>query len=95
MFSLDQFLTTTPWEVNATRIRFQDCRTGEIYERTIFRPGQSVNFARLGPELQHYGYNLLWIDDTPGMFPGRLNWSEIFGQFFEEEGTPHEQQPSA
>ena len=86
MFSLDQFLTTSVVDVNATDIRFQDARTGEIFNRTIFRPGKFVDYSHLGPELAHYGYILLWIDDQPGNIPGRMNWSDVFGKFIQEEG---------
>ena len=87
MFNLEKFLTTSPIDVNATNIRFQDSRSGEIYNRTIFRPGKSVNFKRLGEEMAHYGYILLWIDDQPGNIPGRMNWSDVFGKFVQEEGS--------
>ena len=40
MFDLDTFLTTSVVDVNATDIRFQDSRTGEVFQRTIFRPGK-------------------------------------------------------
>ena len=42
MFDLENFLTTSPIEVNATDIRFQDSRTGEVFSRTIFRPAITV-----------------------------------------------------
>ena len=86
MFNLDQFLTSTVCDVNATDIRFQDARTGEVFTKTIFRPGRSINFKRLGEEMAHYGYTLLWIGD-PGNIPGRMNWSDVFGKFIQEEGT--------
>jgi len=87
MFDLENFLTTSPIEVNATNIRFQDNRTGEVMTRTIYRPGKAVNFQRLGEELRHYGYNLLWVDDQPGDIPGKLNWSDVFGQFIQQEAA--------
>ena len=86
MFDMEKFLTTSVCDVNATDIRFQDSRTGEIFSRTIFRPGKSLNYQTLGKELAHYGYILLWMDDQPGNIPGRLNWSDIFGKFIQEEG---------
>ena len=85
MFDLDSFLTTSPIEVNATNIRFQDARTGEVYNRTIFRPGKVLSFPALSKELAHYGYTLIWVDDTPGNIPGRMNWSDVFGKFIQEE----------
>ena len=87
MFDLEKFLTTSPIEVNATNIRFRDSRTGEIFNRTIFRPGKTITFQTLGKELAHYGYILLWVDDTPGNIPGRMNWSDVFGKFIQEEGA--------
>ena len=84
MFSLDKFLTTTKCEVNATDITFKDMRTGETFRRTIYRPGNAVSFSRLGEEMSLYGYQLLTIGD-PGNIPGRINWSEIFGKFIQEE----------
>lgn len=86
MFDLNKFLTTSPIEVNATDIRFQDSRTGEVFTRTIFRPGKSINFQSLGKELSHYGYILQWVNDEPSNIPGRMNWSELFGRFIQEEG---------
>ena len=85
MFDIDKFLTTSTVSVNATAIRFQDARTGETFNRTIFRPGNAVSFKRLAEEMQHYGYILLWVDDQPGDVPGKLNWSDIFGQFIQQE----------
>ena len=87
MFDLNKFLTTSPIEVNATNIRFTDSRTGETFSRTIFRPGRCVTFPTLAKELAHYGYILEWVDDTPGNIPGRMNWSDIFGKFIQEEGS--------
>ena len=86
MFSLDQFLTSSVVDINATDIRFQDSRTGEIFNRTIFRPGKCLSFKRLGEEMAHYGYILLWINDQPSNIPGRMNWSDVFGKFIQEEG---------
>ena len=86
MFDLEKFLTTSVVDVNATDIRFQDARTGEIFSRTIFRPGQQISFKRLGEEMAHYGYILLWIDDQPSNLPGHMNWSDVFGKFLQEEG---------
>lgn len=84
MFDLENFLTTSPIEVNATDIRFQDSRTGEVFSRTIFRPGKNVNFPQVAKELAHYGYILLWMDDNPGNIPGRMNWSDVFGSFIQQ-----------
>lgn len=85
MFDIDDFLMTTPIEVNATDIRFRDSRTGEVLTRTIFRPGKNVNFPRLAKELAHYGFILEWVDDNPGNIPGRMNWSDVFGSFIQQE----------
>lgn len=85
MFDLEKFLTTSPIEVNATNIRIQDMRTGEILTKTIYRPGKSIAFPTLAKELGLYGYALLWVDDTPGDIPGKMNWSEVFGTFIQEE----------
>ena len=84
MFDLDTFLTTSVVDVNATDIRFQDSRTGEVFQRTIFRPGKSTAFPTLAKELAHYGYILLWVDDNPGNIPGRMNWSDVFGAFIQQ-----------
>ena len=85
MFDIEKFLTTSPIDVNATSIRFQDSRTGEIYNRTIYRPGKNIVFPQLAKELNYYGYILVWVDDEPGDVPGRMNWSEIFGKFIQQE----------
>lgn len=85
MFDLEKFLTTSPIDVNATDIRFQDTRTGEVYNRTIFRPGKNVSFPVLAKEMAHYGYILLWTSDEPGDVPGQMDWSEIFGKFLQQE----------
>ncbi len=84
MFDLDKFLTTTPYEVNATEITFKDMRTGKTIKRTIYRPGNTISFQKLGEEMGRYGYLLLAIGD-PGNIPGRMNWSEIFAQFIQSE----------
>lgn len=85
MFSLEKFLTTTPLEVNATDITFKDMRTGETMRRTIYRPGNAISFKNLGEEMSKYGYLLLNVGD-PGNIPGRMNWSDIFGKFLQNEG---------
>ena len=85
MFDLDRFLTTTPISVNATNIRFTDNRSGKVYSRVIYRPGIRIDFARLAKEMERYGYHLDWVDDEPGDVPGRMNWSDVFGKFFQQE----------
>lgn len=85
MFDLDKFLTTSMAEVNATNIRFKDARTGEVFSRTIFRPGKGISFQNLAKELGIYGYVLLWVDDQPGNIPGKINWSDVFGKFIQEQ----------
>lgn len=87
MFDIDTFLTTSSIDVSATSIRFQDSRTGEVYNRTIFRPVKNITFATLAKEMAHYGYILLWTDDEPGDVPGRMNWAEIFGNFIQQESV--------
>jgi hypothetical protein len=87
MFDIEKFLTETVVDVNATDIRFQDARTGEVYTRTIFRPGKCVTYPVLAKELAHYGYTLLWINDEPSNVPGKMNWSDVFGQFVQQEGV--------
>lgn len=87
MFDLDNFLTTSPIDVSATNIRFQDSRTGEVYTRTIFRPVKTLSFPVLAKEMAHYGYILLWADDEPGDVPGKMDWSEIFGKFLQQESV--------
>jgi len=89
MFDLEKFLTSTPLEVNAQEITFKDMRTGQTFKRTIYRPGNAVNFAKLGTELSRYGYRLTNIG-KPGNVPGRMNWSEIWGQFFQSTGIEEE-----
>ncbi|MBQ1508525.1 MAG: hypothetical protein IIZ47_03815 [Erysipelotrichaceae bacterium] len=89
MFDLDKFLTSTTCEVNATDITFKDMRTGKTYRRTIYRPGSSVNFSRLGEEMSKYGYKLLNTGD-PGNIPGKIDWSQIFGRFLQEEPAEEE-----
>jgi len=84
MFDLDSFLTTSAIEVNSTNIRIQDARTGEILNKKIYRPGKNIVFPRLAKELSHYGYILLWVDDTPGDIPGKMDWSEVFDRFIGE-----------
>lgn len=87
MFDIDDFLTSTEIDVNATEIRFKDNRTGDVMTRTVYRPGKRVSFNTLAKELQTYGYTLLWVSDAPGDLPGRLNWSELFGYFLQHEGA--------
>ena len=87
MFEIEKFLTSSIIEVNATDIRFQDARTGEVFTRTIFRPGRTINFQNLGKELARYGYILQWVNDEPSNIPGRMNWSDLFGKFIQEEGN--------
>ena len=84
MFDLEKFLTTTDYEVNATDITFKDMRSGETMRRTIYRPGNTVAFQKLANELRDYGYQLINIGD-PGNIPGKMNWSEIFGKFIQQE----------
>ena len=84
MFDIDEFLTSTPLDVNASNIRFKDNRTGEVLNRTIFRPGKRINFQTLAKEMSPYGYTLMWMDDTPGDIPGKMNWSDLFGTFIQE-----------
>ncbi len=83
MFDIDEFLTTSAVDVNATEIRFKDNRSGEVLTRTIYRPGKRLNFNRLADEMKNYGYTLMWMSDAPGDLPGKLNWSELFGYFME------------
>ena len=85
MFDLDKFLTTSLCPVNATAIRFRDARTGESYSRTIYRPGRCVTFSQLAQEMGHYGFILDWVDDTRSDIPGRIDWSEMFGKFIQQE----------
>lgn len=85
MFNLDNFLTTSPINVTAKNIRFQDSRTGEVFNRVIYRPGRDIAFPTLAKEMAHYGYVLLWVDDTPGNIPGKMNWSDVFGTFIQQE----------
>lgn len=84
MFDIDEFLTSSVVDVNATDIRFRDARTGEEYRRTIFRPGKKLSFANLAKEMAVYGYILIWMNDEPGDIPGRMNWSDVFGKFIQE-----------
>lgn len=84
MFDIDKFLTSSPIDVNATDIRFQDSRSGEVFTRTIYRPGKNISFNTLAKEMAHYGYILLWVNDEPGDIPGRMNWSEVFGKFIQQ-----------
>lgn len=86
MFDIDKFLTSSPIAVNATAIRFQDARTGEVFTRTIYRPGRCVTFLKLAEELAHYGFILQWVDDERSDIPGRIDWSEMFGKFIQQEG---------
>ena len=85
MFNLDKFLTTSPINVTAKNIRFQDSRTGEVFNRVIYRPGKDIAFQHLAEEMAHYGYILLWVDDAPGNIPGKMNWSDVFGTFIQQE----------
>lgn len=87
MFDLEKFLTTSPIDVSATNIRFQDSRTGEVYIRTIFRPVKTITFTALAKEMAHYGYILQWVDDEQGDVPGQMNWSEVFGKFIQQESV--------
>lgn len=84
MFDIDKFLTESVVDVNATDIRFQDARTGEIYSRTIYRPGKCVTFPQLAKEMAHYGFILLWVNDEPSNAPGKMNWSDVFGSFIQQ-----------
>ncbi len=84
MFDLNKFLTTSLIDVNATDITFKDMRTGQTMKRTIYRPGNTISFQKLGEEMGRYGYLLLAIGD-PGNLPGRMNWSEVFGKFIQSE----------
>lgn len=84
-FDIDEFLTTSEISVNATAIRFKDTRTGEVFKRTVYRPGNAVHYYSLGKDLEHYGYQLLWVDDQRGDIPGQVNWSDVFGKFMEEK----------
>ena len=90
MFDLDKFLTSTICEVNATDITFKDMRTGQTIRRTIYRPGSSVSFQKLGPELAKYGYVLVNIGD-PGNIPGRIDWSDVFGRFIQSDPISEEE----
>ena len=85
MFDIEKFMTTSEMEVNATSIRFHDERTGEVFTRTIFRLGRVINQSVIGRELAKYGYALDWVDDQLGNIPGEMNWSEIFGNFIQQE----------
>ena len=87
MFDIDKFLTESVVDVNATDIRFQDARTGEIFKRTIYRPGKCIAFQTLAKELAHYGFILLWVNDEPSNIPGKMNWSDVFGTFIQQEGA--------
>ena len=83
MFDLEEFLTSSDMDVNATDIRFRDMRSGEEYCRTIFRPGRTLSFANLAKEMATYGYALLWMNGEPSNIPGHMNWSDVFGKFIE------------
>ena len=90
MFSLDKFLTATTIEVNATDITFRDMRSGQTMKRTIYRPGGFVSYTRLGEEMARYGYQLINIGD-PTDIRGRMNWSDVFGKFIQEEPVREEE----
>ena len=85
MFDIDKFLTTSVMEVNATRIRFQDSRTGEMFDRTIYRPGKTISFQNLAKEMAHYGFILQWVDDEERSVPGHMNWANAFGMLIQEQ----------
>ena len=90
MFDLDKFLTSTICEVNATDITFKDMRSGKTYRRTIYRPGASVSFKKLGEEMSKYGYLLMTVGD-PGNIPGKMDWSEVFGRFIQSDPISEEE----
>lgn len=84
MFDLDDLMTTTDYDICVTEVTLKDMRSGETFNRTIFRPGKALAFQQAAKEFGRYGYEVIrWGDSSP--IPGKIDWSKIFGHFVQGE----------
>ena len=75
--NFDSYTNETKVMVTRATLTMLDRRSGEIFEKTIFRPGTQFPETVVAREMANYGYDVIGYKDVD-CAEGVIDWSMLF-----------------